>query len=462
MSGAAEPVSLRGTLVRSRRLASRHLWGAGATVCLADLAGGTALGGALTSLAGRSVLLRTRDPLMAAVALVELDGVARRIVLCPPDLDDAALSAVIEAAEIEAVVSDMAAPESPGLPWMRIALPLQPLITPLAAEFATEWVMFTSGTSGPPKMVAHTLAGLTGAIRPPAADEAPPVWGTFYDVRRYGGLQILLRALLGEGSLAMTAPDEPMAEFLTRLGRSGVTHLTGTPSHWRRVLMSPESAAISPRYVRLSGETADQAVLDALRARFPNAPIGHAYASTEAGVGFEVTDGLAGFPAAFLDRAGDVEMRVADGSLRLRSPRAATRYIGAAGDVALAEADGFVDTGDMVELRGDRYHFVGRRSGVINVGGLKVHPEEVEAVINRHPAVRMSRVRGRRSPITGAIVTAEVVLNCSDPQADETAIRAEILADCRAALPPFKAPVSLAFLSVLAMTAGGKLERAIG
>ena len=52
--------------------------------------------------------------------------------------------------------------------------------------------------------------------------------------------------------------------------------------------------------------------------------------------------------------------------------------------------DGFVDTRDMVELRGDRYYFVGRRDGIINVGGLKVHPEEVEAVINRHPSVQMS------------------------------------------------------------------------
>ena len=53
---------------------------------------------------------------------------------------------------------------------------------------------------------------------------------------------------------------------------------------------------------------------------------------------------------------------------------------------ALADEDGFVDTGDMLELRGDRYYFAGRREGIINVGGQKVHPEEVEAVINRHPA----------------------------------------------------------------------------
>ena len=77
---------------------------------------------------------------------------------------------------------------------------------------------------------------------------------------------------------------------------------------------------------------------------------------------------------------------------------------------ALADADGFVDTGDMVELRGDRYHFVGRRGGIINIGGLKVHPEEIEAVINRHAEVRMSRAKSRRSPITGGIVVADVVL----------------------------------------------------
>ena len=65
---------------------------------------------------------------------------------------------------------------------------------------------------------------------------------------------------------------------------------------------------------------------------------------------------------------------------------AATRH-------ALTDADGFVDSGDIVELRGDRYYFVGRRGGIINIGGLKVHPEEIEAVINRHPDVRMSRAK---------------------------------------------------------------------
>src|SRR5580658_4204262 len=176
MSGTAEALSLRGTLARGERLAARHLHGAAASVCLADLARGTALSGALNRLAGRSVLLRTADPLMAAVALVELDGVARRIVLCPPDLADTALPGVIATAEIEAVATDAPQLLVPGLAQATIQLPTRPAADLPPARLVTEWVMFTSGTSGPPKMVVHSFAGLTGAIRPAPANELPPVW----------------------------------------------------------------------------------------------------------------------------------------------------------------------------------------------------------------------------------------------------------------------------------------------
>src|SRR5689334_10518161 len=121
----------------------------------------------------------------------------------------------------------------------------------------SEWVLFTSGTTGIPKMVAHSLEALTGAIQPGTPDGV--VCGTFYDIRRYGGLQILLRALLGQASLILSDAEESAADFLLRLARHGVTHLTGTPSHWRRAVMSRGDDAICPRYIRLSGEIADQA-----------------------------------------------------------------------------------------------------------------------------------------------------------------------------------------------------------
>jgi acyl-coenzyme A synthetase/AMP-(fatty) acid ligase len=442
---------------------ARMLWAPGAALSLQDIVGATSLGGRLGELVGRSVLIRTQGQFAAALALIELDGVAARLVLCPPDLAEEHLPAVIANAGIDAIVSDGPAPDlGPGGPaFFPIAATLAPLENRPETSQATEWLMFTSGTTGVPKMVIHSLAGLTGAIKPPAADAPPVVWGTFYDIRRYGGLQILLRALLTGGSMILSDAHEPAPAHLQRLGRLGVTHLSGTPSHWRRALMTPAIAAIAPGYVRLSGEVADQAVLDSLKSQFPNAAVGHAYASTEAGVGFEVNDGLEGFAADLIDRAdGPVALRVVDGALQLRSARAASGYAGA--DMpALADAEGFVDTGDMVERRGDRYHFVGRRGGIINIGGLKVHPEEVEAVINRHPAVRMSLVKARRNPITGAIAVAEVVLNDAAGDLD-AGLKDSILAACRGALPPFKVPAMLKFVPALNVTAGGKLERLHG
>src|SRR5439155_2792623 len=125
-------------------------------------------------------------------------------------------------------------------------------------------------------------------------------------------------------------------------------------------------------------------ILDHLRAVYPDAEIAHAFASTEAGVAFDVGDGRSGFPADLIGQSrGEVEMKVEDGSLRIRSPRTAVGYLDDKGK-ALADEAGFVNTGDMVELRGDRYYFVGRADGIINVGGRKVHPEEVETVINSH------------------------------------------------------------------------------
>ena len=123
---------------------------------------------------------------------------------------------------------------------------------------------------------------------------------------------------------------------------------------------------------------------------FPKAAIGHAYASTEAGVAFDVNDGLAGFPSGFVGSIRDgVELKILDGSLRIRSPRVALRYIGKA-NLALVDDQGFVDTGDIVEQLGDRYYFVGRKGGIINIGGLKVHPEEIES--SNQPASAGSHV----------------------------------------------------------------------
>jgi acyl-coenzyme A synthetase/AMP-(fatty) acid ligase len=459
--------SLRAWLTAAGAAIGGSLCAVRTNIAVADLAGRSSLSVRLDRLAGRSVLLAARDQLAAALALIELDGVVRRLVLCPPDLPPEHIPSIIRAAAVDVVLSDRAMHEA-GLPsgvqFFGCGATVAPVGGQAGADRETEWVLLTSGTTGVPKLVVHTLSSLTGAI--PAGGSAGNglVWGTFYDIRRYGGLQIFLRAVLGGGSLVLSSAEEPTTEFLARAGACGVTHISGTPSHWRRALMSHAAHRIAPQYVRLSGEIADQAILDRLRTAYRSARIGHAFASTEAGVGFEVNDGLSGFPASLLDdRTIGVDIEIADGSLLLRSGRTALRYLGSEGS-PVADADGFVDTGDLVERRGDRYHFIGRKGGIVNVGGCKVYPEEVEAVINRHPGVQMSLVKARSSPITGAIVVADVIAAGFEPGAagaggDVEALKQGILELCRRTLAPHKVPAVIRFVSSLDITSSGKLVR---
>ena len=455
--------SIRDRLADAPEGPERFLWGATGSVPLGPRRGGTGLGGRVAELARRSVLIATRDQLATALALMELDGIARRLIIGTPDLPSEHLPAVVARAGVDAIVSDQDGGDTLGVPLrVRCSGTVMPATETPVTCCRTEWVLLTSGTTGAPKMVVHSFASLTAPIASALGQRADVVWGTFYDIRRYGGLQIFLRAVLGPGSFVLSGPREPIGDYLVRLGAHGATHVSGTPSHWRRALMSPEGRAIAPRYIRLSGEIADQGILNALHSFYPQATVGHAFASTEAGVGFEVNDGLEGFPASMVGASGDVQIKVVDGSLRIRSARNADRYAGE-DNATLTDEEGFVETGDMVERRGDRYYFLGRRSGVINVGGLKVYPEEVEAAINRHPAVRMSMVRSRRSPITGSLVAADVVLkgepDSSGAGGERVDFKREILHLCHGSLAPHKIPATIRFVPALEVAAAGKLAR---
>jgi acyl-coenzyme A synthetase/AMP-(fatty) acid ligase len=457
--------SLRDFLNEAAKGEERFLHGRHVGVALGELVHGSSLGGDLAALDGACVLVLTRDQLTTALTLIELDGLARRMILCPADFPREHLPVVIAKAGVGAIVADEDTDDLVPL-GVGLNVTCTPAIAPDAAappgSRRTEWILFTSGTTGIPKMVVHTLASLTAAIKPRARRDGRIAWATFYDIRRYGGLQILLRAVLDGGSLILADAQEPIAEHLARLGARGATHVTGTPSHWRRVLMSPAAHAIAPGYVRLSGEIADQSVLDNLHALYPQARIVHAFASTEAGVGFEVADVREGVPASTIAEPGNgVTLKIEDGSLRISSPGNAGHYLGD-GDLPLAGPDGFVDTNDMMELRDGRYYFVGRRGRIVNVGGLKVHPEEVEAVINRHPAVRLSLVHPRRNPITGSVVVADVVLReqlDTNEGAHADGLRREIVELCRGQLARHKVPAAVRFVPSLTFSASGKLAR---
>src|ERR1051326_8664873 len=256
----------------------RSLWsltnasGCSPARCISDAVGraplgghapGSSLGVPCESLRGQSLLISCERQLPATLALLQLDGIARRLLLCPTDLASEHLPAILAEAQVDAVVSDGTGPAARppnGVPAIPCGDTIEHIASAPERNEETEWLLFTSGTTGQPKLVVHTLSSLTGPLDDGLAVANDAVWSTFYDIRRYGGLQILLRALLGGGSMVLSQAGESVADFLARAGQSGVTHISGTPSHWRRALMSPASRRISPRYVRLSGEVSDQAI----------------------------------------------------------------------------------------------------------------------------------------------------------------------------------------------------------
>jgi acyl-coenzyme A synthetase/AMP-(fatty) acid ligase len=320
----------------------------------------------------------------------------------------------------------------------------------------TIWTIPTSGTTGTPKLVQHSLESLVRAVRKDSVKGARLVWGQLYEISRFAGLQVILQALLGGSSLALSEHLAEPALLGKSFADAGVNALSATPTMWRKLLMSGALDAIELNVVTLGGEAADDLLLKQLEAKFGQSKISHIYASTEAGVGFSVTDRKAGFPEDYLERelAGGVRLRVdEDGRLFLRRSDDHTSYLGLG---SAADANGWIDSEDLVERKGGRYYFKGRANGAINVGGMKVQPAEIEGVLLSHPGVAMVAVSGRSNPFMGSLVQATVVASRGW---DTTSLQKELVLLCKGRLDNYKVPAVWKFADEIPMTTSGKIKR---
>ena len=326
--------------------------------------------------------------------------------------------------------------------------------------------ILTSGTTGKPKAAEHTWATLS---RPVRRGVVRPRWLLTYRPHLYAGLQVMLQCLLNRGTLVIPDARDSAEEVATLAARSGVRFASATPSWWRWLLTlagAEQIAAMSLEQITLGGEAVDQATLDALHKAFPGTRLIHIYATTELGRCFSVTDGQAGFPARFLEQASSdgVEMKIDDGELVVRSANAMTGYdantISSASqssgqDVASPKSDWF-RTGDLVALKGNRVHFVGRKTDMINVGGNKVYPIEVEKVVRSVDGVADTRVFGEASSIVGELVKCELVLQ-SGYDANEV-IKA-VREKCGIELNAYQRPRFIEVVVEIPRTAAGKTVR---
>lgn len=317
-------------------------------------------------------------------------------------------------------------------------------------------VLATSGTSGQPKFVTHRAADLLAdfARRPPKSSAL--IWGSLYHIDRFAGLQVLFQALHGGSKLILPSAHSPLERKVEMLSAWGCTALSGTPTMWRRILMAPSHRKLRLEQITLGGEIADGFILNALRGAFKEARISHVYASTEAGSLFAVHDGLPGFPIGFLNRScPHRRLEIRDGRLFVQKPTGSGSYEGT--NNAFRDESGFIDTGDHVETREGRVHFIGRRNTVINVGGNKAHPEEIESVILGVPGVHAANVMARKSSIMGCLVVADIVPSAQD--SDGAELVKSVRTHCLRNLAPWKVPFKINIVRNISTGASGKIVR---
>lgn len=316
---------------------------------------------------------------------------------------------------------------------------------------AGDIAIVTSGTTGAPKVVRHSLESLVRPVRGVSKLDGT-VWLATYPLGLYAGLQVLMHVLLGGGTL-VAQPSGDVSDLVQRMVDAGVTHVSATPSWWRRLLLfgdRAQCATVPLKQATLGGEVSDQPILDGIRRVWPTTGLAHIYATSELGRCFSVRDGRAGFPAAWLsDGTPDgVSLRVEEGQLLGKSPNRMRGYAGR------ETPSDWVHTGDLVEVTSDRVRFIGRLTERINVGGNKVDPFQVEGVLRTCPELRDVRVFGKRSSIAGEIVAAEIVA-VGDPKAAKAAARAWALAH----LTEAQRPRSWRVVEQIATTAAGKRAR---
>jgi acyl-coenzyme A synthetase/AMP-(fatty) acid ligase len=315
----------------------------------------------------------------------------------------------------------------------------------------TTWFMATSGTTGEPKWCSHSFLSLTANTKHSQKLQAL-CWALLYQPYRFAGLQVVLQALLSGADLVDVADYEPLAQ-MAFLKHADVTALSATPSLWRQLLMTGQLSELTLSHITLGGEIADQSLLDTLKRLFPNANVQHIYASTEAGVGFIVSDGRAGFPAKWLeDQTLTVALQVSNEQhLLIKLSHQVCQTL-----ALQIDEQGYVDTLDTVQMVDDRVLFLGRATGTINVGGNKVHPEKVEQVILQCADISQAKVYAKKSALLGELVVADVMINDA---AVEQEVKQQVLKMCKKQLQRFEIPTKINIVKNIVHDPSGKLNR---
>ncbi|MEG0518323.1 MAG: fatty acid--CoA ligase family protein [Bacteroidales bacterium] len=309
-------------------------------------------------------------------------------------------------------------------------------------QSSSEITLFTSGTTGQPKKIAHSIQTLLRNIR---VDKkySKNIWGLAYNPAHMAGLQVFLQAFLN-GNTLVNIFNLTRDDVYDEMEKNQITHISATPTFYR-LLMPPKEIISSVSRITLGGEKSDTRLLENIGKVFPNAKINNIYASTEAGALFSTSGEIFRIPQNIADK-----VMIQDGELLIH------RSLLGKSDLLLIEKD-FYNTGDLVEwvdYTNGLFRFLSRKNELINIGGYKVNPSEVENIICKLEGVEHAVVFGKANSVLGNILCADIIIS-SNSNLKEEDIRS-FLADN---LQDFKIPRRIKFVEKLTLTRTGKIKR---
>jgi len=347
--------------------------------------------------------------------------------------------------------SDINASEIDGLyeSKINVAVPIQPLtfasmdeVVNVVQKSTSEIAIFTSGTTGQPKKVVHSISTLARSVRVGEKYQGQ-VWAYAYNPTHMAGLQVFFQAFVNLNTL-VNVFNKTRVYVYEEIAAKQITHISATPTFYR-LLLPFEKAYPSVVRVTLGGEKSDQHLYDSIVRIFPNAKINNVYASTEAGSLFAAKGDCFLIPESIRDK-----FKVEDDELLIhKSLLGSSESFQFTGD--------YYHSGDLIEWvdkEAGLFKFKSRKNELINVGGYKVNPGEVENVILAIDGVQNAFVYGKANSILGNVLCADVQLE-SGVELTELEIKKTLSSQ----LQDFKIPRRIKFVEEIALTRTGKLKR---
>lgn len=299
--------------------------------------------------------------------------------------------------------------------------------------------LFTSGTTGIPKKVTHSFSSISRFVKV-RQNKAADVWGFAYNPTHIAGIQVFLQALLN-GNTIVRLFELPRDMIFAEINQNRITNISATPTFYR-FLLPPDRTCPSVCSITVGGERLNSSTIQSIKKVFPNARITNVYASTEAGTLFASEGELFVIKEQFKDliKIEDNELLVHQSLLGESEFKGRLWY----------------KTGDMVEViekNQVKFRIVTRKNDIINVGGYKVNPYEVEEVIKSIQGVREVKVYKKNSSVLGSIVVCDII--AYDKRLDEKTIRQRL----QGKLQEFKIPRIINFVNDLSLSRSGKIKR---